>query len=60
LESRVEHTFHRANMEYFTPTTTFAEAREATLRAAADLHGEGSTEQKTLAAAWSAVGVEGR
>jgi Zn-dependent metalloprotease len=43
---------------YFTPNETFAMARDAMLKAAADLYGADSAEQKTVAQAWSACGVE--
>ena len=40
-----------------TSGTTYAQARTATLNAARDLYGAGSTQQNTVAAAWSAVSV---
>jgi Zn-dependent metalloprotease len=40
-----------------TSATNYAGARVATLNAARDLHGLGSTEYKAVAAAWSAVSV---
>ena len=42
---------------YFTSGTTYAQARTATLSAAADLFGAGSAQQNAVAAAWSAVNV---
>jgi bacillolysin len=49
--------FARANMMYFTPSTTFAQARELTMKAAKDLYGD--AEVATVGQAWSAVGVSG-
>ena len=40
-----------------TSGTTYAQARTATLNAARDLYGTGSTPYNTVAAAWSAVSV---
>ncbi len=42
---------------YMTSGTTYAQARTATLNAATDLYGAGSTNYNTVAAAWSAVSV---
>jgi bacillolysin len=50
--------FGRALTTYMTPTTTFAQARDACIKAASDLYGATSTEVKTVKAAWTAVGVE--
>lgn len=47
----------RALTVYMTSGTTYAQARTATLNAARDLYGAGSTQQNTVAAAWSAVSV---
>ncbi|GJF31234.1 peptidase [Kitasatospora sp. NE20-6] len=49
--------WYRALTVYMTSTTTYAGARTATLRAATDLYGTGSTEYAAVAAAWSAVAV---
>ena len=49
--------FYRAESVYMTPDTTFADAKAATIRAANDLYGADSQEAKTIAAAWTAVGV---
>ena len=51
--------FFRALMHYMKPNTTFAQAREATIKAANDLHGEDSVETKKVMEAWMAVGVVG-
>ncbi len=47
----------RALTVYMTSGTTYAQARTATLNAARDLYGAGSTNYNTVAAAWSAVSV---
>jgi Zn-dependent metalloprotease len=47
----------RALTVYMTSGTTYAQARTATLNAATDLFGAGSTQRATVAAAWSAVSV---
>jgi zinc metalloprotease ZmpA len=43
---------------YMTDDTTFADARTATLSAAADLYGAGSAAENAVAQAWSAVNVK--
>jgi Zn-dependent metalloprotease len=47
----------RALSFYMTPSTTFAQAADATQQAAADLFGDGSAQQQAVAAAWAGVGV---
>ncbi|WP_028651148.1 M4 family metallopeptidase [Nocardioides halotolerans] len=47
----------RALTVYMTSGTTYSQARVATLNAARDLYGAGSTSYNTVAAAWSAVSV---
>ncbi len=49
--------WYRALTTYMTPTTTFADARVATLLAAQDLYGGDSPEARRVAEAWNAVGV---
>ncbi|MDT0201150.1 M4 family metallopeptidase [Nocardioides sp. AE5] len=49
----------RALTTYFTSSTNYAQARTATLNAAKDLYGAGSTEYNAVAAAWTAVNVNG-
>ncbi|MFG2827218.1 M4 family metallopeptidase [Streptomyces sp. NPDC048434] len=49
--------FYRALTRYMVSTTDFHDARAATLHAAKDLYGAGSTEYKTVDKAWSAVNV---
>ncbi|MBN0045058.1 M4 family metallopeptidase [Streptomyces actuosus] len=49
--------WYRALTTYFTSTTDYADARVATLQAAADLYGSGGAEYAAVAAAWKAVNV---
>ncbi|MET7699753.1 M4 family metallopeptidase [Streptomyces sp. NPDC005485] len=49
--------WYRALTVYMTSSTKYAAARTATLNAAKDLYGAGSTEYNAVAAAWSAVSV---
>lgn len=49
--------YYRALAHYMTPSTTFAQAREACIKAATDLHGANSTELQKVKESWSAVGV---
>jgi Zn-dependent metalloprotease len=49
--------WYRALTVYMTSSTNYAGARTATLSAAKDLYGAGSSEYNAVAAAWSAVGV---
>jgi Zn-dependent metalloprotease len=57
LESAA-HLWYRALTLYMTPSTTFAEARDATVSAATDLHGAGSAQVAAVESAWAAVGVQ--
>lgn len=50
--------FFRALIHYLRPKSTFRDAREATIRAARELYGADSVEERTIAEAWSVVGVE--
>ena len=50
--------FGRALTTYMTPDTTFAQAREATVKAATDLYGANSAELQKVKDAWTAVGVK--
>ncbi|WLW55159.1 M4 family metallopeptidase [Streptomyces sp. SX92] len=50
--------WYRALTVYMTSSTNYAGARTATLSAAKDLYGAGSTEYGAVAAAWSAVNVK--
>lgn len=49
--------WYRALTVYMTSSTNYKGARTATLNAAKDLYGAGSTEYNAVAAAWSAVNV---
>ena len=49
--------WYRALTVYMTSNTSYAGARTATLNAARDLYGAGSTQHNAVAAAWSAVNV---
>ncbi|WP_433468253.1 M4 family metallopeptidase [Spirillospora sp. CA-128828] len=49
--------WYRALTTYMTSSTDYKGARTATLNAAKDLYGAGSTQYNTVAAAWSAVNV---
>jgi len=49
--------WYRALTVYMTSNTSYAGARTATLKAAADLYGSTSTQYAGVASAWSAVGV---
>lgn len=49
--------WYRALTVYMTSNTNYAGARTATLNAARDLYGAGSTQYNAVAAAWSAVNV---
>jgi thermolysin len=55
---RIESIFYRAFVFYLVPSSNFHDAREATLRAAGELYGEGSVEQTTVRQGWDAVGVQ--
>ncbi len=52
------HIWYRALTLYMTPSTTFAEARAATVSAATDLHGAASAQVAAVDSAWVAVGVQ--
>lgn len=54
---KVGRIWYRALTVYMTSSTNYAGARTATLNAAKDLYGAGSTEYNAVAAAWSAVNV---
>lgn len=49
--------WYRALTVYMVPSTNYAAARLATINAANDIYGAGSTESNAVAAAWTAVGV---
>jgi Zn-dependent metalloprotease len=49
--------WYRALTVYMTSSTNYSGARTATLNAARDLYGAGSTQYNAVASAWSAVSV---
>ena len=49
--------WYRAIRDYMTSSTTYPQARTATLQAAAAIHGAGSQQYNAVAAAWSAINV---
>ena len=54
---KAEQIWFRANSTYFTSTTDYAGARDATVKAASDLYGASSPEVTAVEAAWTAVSV---
>ncbi|HUR97036.1 MAG TPA: M4 family metallopeptidase [Pyrinomonadaceae bacterium] len=52
-----ERIFYRALTVYMTSSTNFSGARTATLNAATDLYGNGSTQYNGVAQGWCAVGI---
>ncbi|WP_380286318.1 M4 family metallopeptidase [Kitasatospora purpeofusca] len=54
---KIAQIWYRALTVYMTSTTTYKDARTASLNAAADLYKVGGAEYKAVAAAWTAVGV---
>ncbi len=56
-QAAVQKVWYRALTVYMTSSTSYAGARTATLKAATDLYGAGSTQYNGVAAAWSAVAV---
>ena len=55
--AKAEKIWYRALTVYMTASTTYAQARTATLNAAADLYGAGSPEVNAVSDAWGAVRV---
>jgi len=55
--SAAERIFYRALTVYMTSSTNFSGARTATLNAATDLYGSGSTQYNGVAQGWCAVGI---
>jgi Zn-dependent metalloprotease len=53
----VEKIWYRALTTYMTSTTTYSQARDATMRAAVDLYGAGSTQCTGVERAWAALRV---
>jgi zinc metalloprotease ZmpA len=54
--AKAEKIWYRALTVYMTSSTNFAAARAASIKAANDLYGAGSTESTAVANAWTAVG----
>jgi thermolysin len=54
---QIERVFYRAFTAFLTPNATFAQARQATLRAASELYGDSSAAFRAVQQAWTAVGV---
>jgi bacillolysin len=54
---QIERIFYRGFTSYLTPNATFAQARQATLRAASELFGDASAAFRAVQQAWTAVGV---
>ena len=54
---QIERIFYRGFTSYLTPSSRFAQARQATLRAASELYGESSAAFRAVSQAWTAVGV---
>jgi thermolysin len=54
---QIERIFYRGFTSYLTPNATFAQARQATLRAASELFGDTSAAFRAVEQAWTAVGV---
>jgi bacillolysin len=55
---RAEKIFYRGFTQKLTALATFSQARVATIQAARELYGLGSSEESKVTQAWSAVGVE--
>jgi len=53
----VEKIWYRALTTYMTSTTTYSQARDATMRAATDLYGTGSPQCSGVERAWAALSV---
>jgi Zn-dependent metalloprotease len=54
---QIEKVFYRGFTAFLTPSATFAQARQATLRAASELYGDTSPAFRAVSQAWTAVGV---
>jgi bacillolysin len=54
---RMERIFYRAFTQLMAPNSQFSDARRATLQAASDLYGSGSSDHAQVELAWTAVGV---
>jgi thermolysin len=54
---QIERVFYRGFTAFLTPNANFAQARQATLRAASELYGDSSAAYRAVQQAWTAVGV---
>jgi thermolysin len=54
---QIERVFYRGFTAFLTPNATFAQARQATVRAASELYGDSSAAIRAVQQAWTAVGV---
>ena len=54
---QIERVFYRGFTAFLTPSSNFAQARQATLRAASELYGDSSAAFRAVGQAWTAVGV---
>lgn len=54
---KVQRVWYRALTEYLTSNANYTELRQATLLAATDLYGAGSSTYRALDSAWEAVGI---
>ena len=54
---QIERVFYRGFTNFLTPSSNFAQARQATLRAASELYGDSSAAFRAVQQAWTAVGV---
>ena len=55
--AQIERVFYRGFTTFLTPSSNFAQARQATLRAASELYGDSSPAFRAVQQAWTAVGV---
>ncbi len=55
---QIERVFYRAFTSFLTPASDFATARVATIQAARELYGAGSSAERAVTQAWTAVGVD--
>jgi Zn-dependent metalloprotease len=54
---QIEKAFYRAFVYLLPSNATFSTARAATIQAARDLYGSGSSAERAVTQAWDAVGV---
>jgi bacillolysin len=54
---QIEEVFYRAFTTLLTPSATFVQARDATVQAARELYGEGTSAEQAVIEAWTAVGL---